>query len=119
MEIAAVVLLLVGGFLAGIGWVVGLVLLWSSRRWTVGDKLLGTLLIPGGLVVPALALGGALFASSESCSSESATVGQPEVMTCTGGGGVTPALGITLFALMVIVPILTAVHLIRRARPKS
>jgi hypothetical protein len=119
MEIAAVVLLLVGGFLAGVGWVVGLVLLWSSRRWTVADKLLGSLLIPGGLVVPALAMGGALFATTETCSSESATVGQPEVVHCSGGGGVAPAVGITLVVLLVIVPILTAVHLIRRARPKG
>ncbi|MDX6315571.1 MAG: hypothetical protein QOF44_5035, partial [Streptomyces sp.] len=65
-----------GGFLLGIGWVVGLVLLWSSRRWTPIDKLLGTLLVPGGLALPVLAAGGLLFASSESCSSDSAQAGK-------------------------------------------
>jgi uncharacterized membrane protein len=119
MEIAAVVLLLVGGFLAGIGWVVGVVLLWSSRRWTIADKLLGTLLIPGGLVVPALVVGGALFASAQTCSNDSVVAGQQPVMQCTSSGGVTPAVGITVFVLLVAAPILTSVHLIRRARRKA
>ena len=48
-EIAAIVLLLVGGFILGIGWIVGVVLLWSSTIWTIRDKLIGTLIVPGGL----------------------------------------------------------------------
>ncbi len=48
-ERVAVPLLLVGGFLFGVGWVVGVVLLWNSRVWTLRDKLIGTLVIPGGL----------------------------------------------------------------------
>jgi hypothetical protein len=50
-EVAALVLLLVGGFLFGIGWLVGLVLLWSSDVWSARDKLIGTLVFPGGLAV--------------------------------------------------------------------
>ena len=30
-------------------WVVGVVLLWRSRAWTLRDKLIGTLVVPGGL----------------------------------------------------------------------
>src|SRR4051812_12124472 len=30
-------------------WVVGVVLLWRSPAWTSRDKLVGTLLVPGGL----------------------------------------------------------------------
>src|SRR5579871_1180796 len=48
-EIAAVVLLLIGGFIFLVGWFVGLVLLWASPRWRWPDKLLGTLVWPGGL----------------------------------------------------------------------
>jgi len=49
-EIVGLVFLAVGGLVIPVlGWVVGLVLLWTSRVWTRGDKLLGTLLIPGGL----------------------------------------------------------------------
>ena len=47
-EIAAVILLLIGGFIFLAGWVVGLVLLWASPRWRWPDKLLGTLVWPFG-----------------------------------------------------------------------
>ena len=47
-EIAAVLLLLFGGFLFGVGWIVGVVLLWTSERWITGEKLLGTLVWPFG-----------------------------------------------------------------------
>ena len=43
-------LLMLGLFFVGIGWVVGVVALWRSRVWTVSEKLIGTLLWPGGLV---------------------------------------------------------------------
>ena len=42
-------LLLVGIMAGGVGWFVGLVILWSSPIWRTRDKVLGTLLIPGGL----------------------------------------------------------------------
>ena len=42
-------ILLLGGFVFAFGWVVGVILLWSSPTWRVGDKLLGTLVVPGGL----------------------------------------------------------------------
>src|SRR6266542_4042978 len=52
-EIAALILLLVGGLvLPVIGWIVGVVLLWASNAWTVRDKLIGTLVLPGGLMLP-------------------------------------------------------------------
>jgi hypothetical protein len=38
LEVAAIVLLVI----PFIGWVVGVVLVWLSRRWTTGDKLVGT-----------------------------------------------------------------------------
>jgi len=47
-------LVLLGGLFFGIGWLVGIVLLWSSATWRVRDKLLATLIIPGGLFLPAL-----------------------------------------------------------------
>lgn len=50
LEVAAMVLLLVGGFFLMAGWLVGCVALWVSPRWRWTDKLLGTLVWPGGLV---------------------------------------------------------------------
>jgi hypothetical protein len=49
METWAIILLLLGGFVFLVGWLAGVVLLWSSSLWTRRDKLLGTLVIPGGL----------------------------------------------------------------------
>lgn len=42
-------ILLFGGFVFAFGWIAGVILLWLSPTWRVGDKLLGTLVVPGGL----------------------------------------------------------------------
>lgn len=50
LEAVVVLLLLIGGIvLPVLGWIVGVVLLWSSARWTTRDKVIGTLVVPGGL----------------------------------------------------------------------
>ncbi|MGA9761926.1 MAG: hypothetical protein WBQ14_05845 [Gaiellaceae bacterium] len=48
-EWVAIPLLLLGGFVFALGWIAGALLLWSSRIWTLRDKLIGTLVVPGGL----------------------------------------------------------------------
>jgi len=50
-EWVAIVLLLVGGFAWGVGWFIGALMLWTSRAWTLRDKLIGTLIVPGGLAL--------------------------------------------------------------------
>ena len=51
-ELVTVILLLIGGIvLPVLGWVVGAVLLWASARWTTRDKVIGTLVFPGGLAI--------------------------------------------------------------------
>lgn len=48
-EWTALLLLPFGGLLIPlVGWLVGVVLLWRSRVWTRLDKLIGTLVVPGG-----------------------------------------------------------------------
>jgi hypothetical protein len=49
LDTGTVVLLLVGGLLIGLGWIAGAVMLWVSPRWRISDKLVGTLVWPGGL----------------------------------------------------------------------
>src|SRR5438132_1045744 len=52
----------IGGLVVPIvGWFVAVVLLWTSHAWNTKDKLIGTLLLPGGLagVFLALTLGAA------------------------------------------------------------
>lgn len=43
-----------GGFVFGVGWLAGMALLWTSAAWRVRDKLLATLVVPGGLLLPVL-----------------------------------------------------------------
>jgi hypothetical protein len=49
-EVWTVILLPLGGLAYGIGWLVGVVLLWTSPVWTRAEKLVGTLVLPGGLL---------------------------------------------------------------------
>jgi HAAS len=111
-EWATILLLLFGGFAFGVGWLVGLVLLWSSRAWTTRDKWIGTLVVPGGLV-PASIMGVVVVTTTvQVCTT---LAGGPR--HCTGGssGGV-KLLVILIFALLVIAPIMCAIYLARRAR---
>jgi hypothetical protein len=48
LEVGAVVMLTAGSLVPVIGWVVGVILLWSSGVWRRSEKLLGTLIVPGG-----------------------------------------------------------------------
>jgi hypothetical protein len=106
-------LLLAGGFAFVVGWFVGLGLLWSSTTWRVRDKLLGTFVLPGGLLPLAFLVGAPV--SSSSCSSR----GGPDIPTvthCTTSGFVLPlALGIILVAFLLVAPIVTFIQL-RRVR---
>lgn len=52
LEITAILLLLFGAVLVGVGWLVGVLLLWASPRWSFADKLLGALILPWGLFMP-------------------------------------------------------------------
>jgi len=85
-EWLVILLLLFGISLFIVGWFVGVVLLWSSRIWTTRDKLIGTLVLPGGLASAPF-----VFAN--------------------GSGD----LGLALAVLSVVLPILTAIYLSRRA----
>lgn len=50
LELCAVLFLTLGSLVLWVfGWLIGVALLWSSRWWTRGEKVLGTLVVPGGL----------------------------------------------------------------------
>lgn len=135
LEIAAVLFLLLGGIVIPfLGWAIGVVLLWLSPRWTTRDKLLGTLVWPGGLLAPALLLvagaaAGLLATSSTICTDDPvvAPLGSaPQNVhqaaahcTTSGGVGLPPWLFITLSLIVLILavagPIWTARRLLRRA----
>ena len=91
--VLTVLLLTVGAVVVPVvGWIVGIALLWSSKGWTIGDKIVGT-------VGPA-ALGGILLAAS--------LLAPPEV----------PVHHLALVIGLVVGSIAVAVHLLRRFRER-
>jgi uncharacterized membrane protein len=123
-EWAAVILLPLGGLLIGIGWLIGLILLWTSRLWTTRDKLIGTLIVPGGIataVAVVLVLTGA-GASAQRCR-QFVTAGHGSairsgVIHCrsVGAPSIAPTVWqIGLIVFLVVGPIVSAVYLARRA----
>jgi hypothetical protein len=109
LDVIALILLLIGGVVVPvIGWLVGVVLLWSSTAWTAREKLLGTLVIPGGLALPffLFVYGG----STEMCVQRS---GGP--VTCVDDTSLArDVLMIVLFVVTLVAPLVTAAYLARR-----
>src|ERR1035437_1797757 len=93
LEAGAVAMLTLGPLLPLIGWEAGVILLWSSALWRRSEKLLGTLIVPGG---PGLAL----FAAPRG-------LAQPR------------ALGILVLLFVLIAPIVVAIILLNRARGRT
>lgn len=126
-EWTAVILLPLGGLVVGVGWLIGLILLWSSRLWTTRDKLIGTLIVPGGIVTAVwmvLVISGTAT-SARRCrgfatqvNPSTGAVIRPGSMHCTSSSA--PSLAPTVWQIALIVffvlgPIISAVYLARRA----
>ena len=118
LEICSVLLLTVGSIIPLLGWLIGVVLLWSSRRWTVVDKLMGTLIVPGGPLAIALL---AVAVPGQVCSSSSLTQSDGSVVdgatTCTGFtlGPFGPA----ILVFWLVAPFVVGGILLRRARLRA
>ena len=110
LDVAALILLLIGGFLGGVGWFVGVALLWGSTIWTTREKLLGTLIVPGGLLVPFVFI---FEVFGQTCFSD----GVHE--SCTGGSGLPDLVASGLFAFVVVGPIAMVAYLARQRRRRS
>lgn len=118
-ETAAVLMLTVGSLLPVLGWLVGVALLWTSQRWRTREKVLGTLIVPGG---PGLILiaGAMVPGSLTSCSGESIDLGtglsttDPQVCTTASNYGIGVAGPLLLAAALL--SIMTAVLLYVLAR---
>jgi len=102
--IATGFLLLVGGIaIPIIGWLIGVVLLWASRTWTLADKLIGTLAPPlgGYWIVAAITGGGILF---------------PGAADGTNPLFPAPLALVVLSWIGIVLPFVTLVYLLVRAR---
>jgi hypothetical protein len=110
-DIVALILLFMGGVIIPVfGWFVGVVLLWASAAWSTRDKLIGTLVVPGGLALPGLLA--TLTWSAESCD------GGPGIeTTCTGGNPVGDVVWALLAVTLLVASCASVLYLAwRRAR---
>jgi len=122
VEIGALIMLLVGGLvLPVIGWVIGVVLLWTSNAWNTRDKIIGTIFVPGGLGLPLFLGTLALTGSGGGGCVQFGEVGsQPAMNTCTGQGtSTTDVLGIVALVALLLAPIVTTAYLAVRMRRAS
>ncbi len=120
LEACTLAMLTVGSLLPVLGWLVGVALLWSSKRWRPWEKLLGTLIFPGG--GPGLLLLYGWGHAVRGCSSSASvsltsgaitTFGEP----CNTAGPSSRVL-IPLVLLLLIGPVLVAVFLWSRAKAR-
>lgn len=117
-DLLAVILLLAGAVAVPVaGWLAGVVLLWASPSWTRRAKALATAVVPGGLAAPLLLL--AVPMGEVRCMRLADTSGAflGEACTPTAGFHLPDWLGMTLFLVLVVAPLATAVFLVQRLRP--
>jgi uncharacterized membrane protein len=112
-EILVLILLPLGGFLYLNGWAVGAILLATSTVWTSREKVIGLLVVPGGLL-PAGLFG--LMGGSRLCS-EVIENGRVISETCTGGMPVW--LAWVIIAVLVGGPIWTVFFLLTRMNRRA
>lgn len=126
VEVGALVLLLVGGVvLPVVGWLAGVVLLWISTVWTTREKVIGTLVVPGGLGLALfVGLGVAVTATSaRSCAEPATRTGAAvtyEIANCTGGpSGAAHAAVILGVVTLLALPVATTIFLTRRLHART
>jgi uncharacterized membrane protein len=112
-EILVLILLPLGGFLWVIGWAVGAILLATSTVWTSREKVIGLLVVPGGLL-PAGLFG--LMGGSRLCSE---TIENGRVVSETCSGGMPVWLASVILAVLVIGPIWTVFFLLTRMNRRA
>jgi hypothetical protein len=110
-DVVTVALLMAGGLLVFVGWLVGAAMLWAGPRWSKRDRLLGTLvwpLGPGGLVL--------LFALLPSTTTACMRTGLDPVTQCTTSGWSPPSwLGGAVFATVLVTGAAVGIFLAARA----
>lgn len=109
-EVLALILLPIGGFIWLVGWVVGAVLLLTSGVWTRREKVIGLLVVPGGLLPAVWSF--LVLTPSRTCFD---VIESGRVVSESCNGGLMPLwLALAIVAVLVIVPIWTVFFLARR-----
>ena len=98
-----------------LGWIVGVALLWASRRFTRADKLIGTLVPPLGFFAPFFLLFAAGSESSGPCVTGSDSTGRTFThCTATVHHGLPAAAGAAIVLTLLVAAIYTVIRLSRR-----
>lgn len=120
-ETLALIFLTVGSLLCSVlGWMVGTILLWTSTTWTGREKLIGTLILPGGLAPAALLVVGGIGAYSCGSASWSGPDGVVHHTREVCNGGPWPTwLAVATIAVLVAAPIITTIWLARAASRRA
>jgi hypothetical protein len=113
LEWAAVICLTAGSLIPVFGWLTGVVLLWSSGLWRRSEKILATLIFPGG---PALASVGAFAIMGLATSSDCLT---PDGSPPCAGFTRAPVLSVALLLIALTAPVVVAIVLLNRARRRA
>lgn len=118
-EVLALIFLTVGSLLCSVlGWMVGIILLWTSAAWTSREKLIGTLVLPGGLAPAGVFFVFAGLFAASGCGSSSWT-GPDGVVHSTKevcqSGPVPVWLVWAVLAVLVVAPVITGIWLARAA----
>jgi uncharacterized membrane protein len=117
MEVAALVLLLVGGLILPlVGWLIGVVLLWVSNAWNVRDKVIGTLFVPGGLGLSFFLLFAVGSGGGLGCGDVISDSGRAIPQPCPDSGDSTNYFGIAAAIALLVIPVLTTAYLAYRLR---
>ena len=134
LEVWAVMTVLLGGLIIGLlaatfelsgeiatvgavgAWLVGVVLLWVSSAWKVGEKLLGTFLVPGGLAGTVAGYFMLVNVAGTSCvGMAGGGSGGRRRMVEECSQGMPTWVGVVLLVIVVLGPIVSAVYLLRVA----
>ncbi|MDQ6883656.1 MAG: hypothetical protein M3077_05375 [Candidatus Dormibacteraeota bacterium] len=108
VEIAALVLML-------FFWPVGIILLWTSRAWNWRDKLIGTLLPPGGYM-GFFVIGAVWSSPGQSCGGVTDAAGVMHSTCSAGPAAWQQALGTIFVVALAVLPLITLVYLAIRLR---
>jgi len=102
-------LLVFGGFIAGFGWFLGLAGLWMGTRWKLWEKIVGTVVLPGGLAGAVTIL--VVPVSYTSLTSESVTL-TPDSSMASGAEVLGPVLSIIATIATLALPLIVGIYLL-------
>jgi hypothetical protein len=97
-ETTALILLTAGSLLPVIGWAAGVVVLWSSRLFVTGEKIVATLVLPGGLFAGWVIAGSITGVPVTACAA-SLPSGCPDTTRISGLTGLMVTLGVWVLSV--------------------